>query len=293
MDRLTMAYGSRYLDWDLGAGHPTDPVRAANLMALMEAAAIEHDVIAPRAATREELLAVHDETYVDRVHMGLSDEWEGTRVDLGDVARIMAGGTMSLVDGVLDGSIRRGFNPQGAKHHAHRDHSSGFCVFNDMAMAAHRFVVAGMRVAYIDWDVHHGDGVEAICRSMPWVATASIHGNGFPGTGRSHEPSRQVWNYMLGGADDNIWINRIDRALDRLAAHKPDVLLVATGADSHRSDPLGNLSVTVDGYGRAGALARDFAETHCEGRVIVGGAGGYQPDFWTPLCWLAVARAVR
>lgn len=291
---LHVIYEDSYLNWQLGEDHPTNPIRATNTLRLLDAMRVPHQITGARYPERAELLAVHDEDYIDAVlREGRSDEWEGQNVELGTTASLMAGGTMKAVDMLLAREGKRFFNPQGAKHHAHRDHSSGFCVFNDMAMAAHRLNEAGLRVLYIDWDVHHGDGVEALCAAMPDTMTASIHGNGFPWTGQGESDSPTALNYCLtSAAGDRDWLRAISNALAYGADFNPDIVLLATGADSHRSDPLGALRVTVDGYAQAAQMVGDFANEHCRGRIIAGGAGGYQPHDWTPLCWATVARVL-
>ena len=291
---LSVVYSDDYLRWNLGEGHPTDPRRAQNFMRILEATDVPHEVLRPRRAQPMELARVHSYGYINEVMRGFSSEWEGEQIDLADTARLMAGGTMLAVDRMLDGQVVRAFNPQGAKHHAHRDHGSGFCVFNDMAIAATRFADAGMKVLYLDWDVHHGDGVEALCLDMRGVTTASVHGDGFPYTGRENMPERGALNRTLHTAGDKGWLRAIHSLLNEaLAREVPDVILLATGADSHRSDPLGRLRVTVDGYARAASVVRGVADAFCEGRVLIGGAGGYQPDYWTPMCWAAVAREME
>ena len=289
---IDVIYSEDYLHWHLGEGHPTDPVRAENALRLVDAMRVPHRLVEPRMATREEMERVHDSAYLDRLLGGECDEWEGVDPRLGRTAVLMAGGTMTAVDRLLADEGKRFFNPQGAKHHAHRDHSSGFCTINDMAMAAARLNEAGLRALYLDWDVHHGDGVEALCLDMDDTMTVSVHGDGFPGTG-AHHTGETARNYMLlRGSGDRDWLRAISNGLARAADFAPDVVLLATGADAHRSDPLGSLRVTVDGYAEAAQMVSDFADGFCEGRVIAGGAGGYQPEHWTPLIWAVVASVL-
>lgn len=290
---IEFIYSDAYLRWQLGDGHPTDPRRAQRALRLIEAMEVPHRLTPPRMATFDELLLVHDADYVASTVEGHNGEWAGRQPELGATAMLMAGGTMRAVDMLLAEKGRRFFNPQGAKHHAMRDHGSGFCVFNDMAMAARRLNDAGLRVLYVDWDVHHGDGVEALCADMPMTMTASVHGYGFPGTGKRSIPEVQAWNAILpDGSGDADWLGAISQALVDAIEHTPDVVLLATGADSHRTDPLGMLNITVDGYRQAAQMVSDFADGFCEGRIIVGGAGGYQPRLTTPLIWASVAAVL-
>jgi acetoin utilization protein AcuC len=180
-----------------------------------------------------------------------------------------------------------GFSPQGAKHHAMWNYGSGFCTFNDMAYCARVLSAAGERVAYVDIDAHHGDGVEALCYHDNRILTASIHEWGiFPGTGAHDVPEQQVWNYPLDTeSGDTELVASIAGVVARLREFQPTVLLIAAGADGHETDPLSSLRYTLEGYQRvARGLARAAADLGAT-RILVGGAGGYQPDDVTPLVW--------
>jgi len=200
-----------------------------------------------------------------------------------------------LVERMLAGTTTLGFNPQGAKHHAGYAHSSGFCVFNDMAFAATALAAAGWRVCYLDWDAHHGDGVEALTADNPDVMTASIHNVPlFPGTGYADDPDRQVWNYPLeGAATGGAMLAAVDDALVRAAEFGPDIVRLAAGADGHRDDLLSVLRYDYEHFASAATRVAQFAARHCERRVLVGGAGGYQPLTHTPAIWAAVLLALR
>lgn len=305
MTNLTYVYNDAYLDWQLGEGHPTSPERALYCRRMLDALAVDFEVAAPRPALMDELRLAHSDGYIDRTLAGYNGEWSGEQPLLGSVARLMAGGTMHGVDLILngnaDGPVTRVFNPQGAKHHAMRDTGAGFCVFNDMVMAAHRFVRAGRKVAYLDWDVHHGDGVQAGLDRIGQdsegtfgARTFSVFGHGFAapyldlhvGTEGQHSHA-----LLEDGAGNRDWLGAIDRFCDAIEGYSPDVILLATGADSHVSDPLGSLNVTVEGYSQAGQMVNDLAHS-LDVPVLMGGAGGYQPTTWTPMCWAVVAAAL-
>ena len=289
---MDFIYSTAYLGWRLGPDHPTDPRRAARTLELLRAAGVLDldDVVAPRPATRAEMELVHDRAYLDRLAGGECTEWAGIRPEMFRTAAVMAGGTMLAVDRLLAGVSGRAFNPAGAKHHAHRGSASGFCVLNDMAMAAHRLAAAGLRVLYLDWDAHHGDGVEELTADLDAVMTVSIHGHPmWPFTGTGHDESRHIYNYPLGpGADGTDLLGAVDDALEKAAAFAPDVVLVAAGADGHREDPLSHLHYDVLAFTAAGARVDEFTRAHCGGRLIVGGAGGYRPADRTPEVWAAV-----
>jgi acetoin utilization protein AcuC len=207
----------------------------------------------------------------------------------------MCGGTELLAHRIVSGETQYGFNPQGAKHHAHRSSGGGFCVFNDMALAAHIFMDVGMRVAYLDLDAHHGDGVEALLQTESAATTASIHEGGiFPGTGLTSVPEAGVHNWPLPGrSGDEPWLRAVGEAVEVLRAFHPGVLLVSIGADAHEGDPLSSLKVTEDGYLAAGRQVGDSVRD-LGVPLLMGGAGGYQPLTWTPRIWTGfVIEAIR
>lgn len=292
---IDVVYSNDYLEWKLGKGHPTNPVRAANAVRLIEAMQIEHTLLAPRPATLKELKLAHSAKYIGETLAGTNSEWFGTQPSLGKTARLMAGGTMFAVDRILEGSTSRAFNPQGAKHHAQRATGAGFCVFNDMAMAARRFMTErGWRVLYIDWDVHHGDGVEELLLKERAAMTASIHGYGYPGTGLRHRKGNFAYNWPLkDGSDGTDVLLALNEILELGRKFRPDIVLLAAGADAHISDPLGGLRLTVEDYATLARRVREFADDNCEGRVLIGGAGGYQPYTWTPMVWATVVREME
>ncbi len=220
-DRLAVAYDERLLDWQLGPGHPTNPVRAKLAVELLQQRGVPLVVEPITWRLTEELAAVHTPDYVRRTLEGSNAEWSDTRPDLGAVAAHMFAGTVQLVHAVDEGRVRVGFSPQGAKHHAMADRGSGFCVFNDMAWAAKHFAAQGKRVLYVDLDAHHGDGVEALTRDEPLVMTCSVHDSTiFPGAGHRSEPELGVHNWPLpsgrgrrGAADERRRRRRRRRAL--------------------------------------------------------------------------------
>ena len=291
---VTVAYTPEYLDWRLGAGHPTNPERARLAVEQIRDWAAAEDVeVRWQTPTLDldrvfgEAPQVHNARYLAELAAGRCDEWSGTDRRLRDVAALMFTGTLDLVEDLLrDWRPGIWFNPQGAKHHAHADRSSGFCVLNDMAYAATRLTADGKRVLYVDWDAHHGDGVEALLLDNPRAVTASIHDRTiFPGTGRGSRPDLGAYNWPLAhGAGDADLAEAIGEVLDLAEQEAPDVLLLACGADGLAGDPLSSLTYTLEGIGAA--AARIGAWTAERGLpVVVGGAGGYQPLTETPAAW--------
>ena len=197
---------------------------------------------------------------------------------------------------ILSGEAQVAFNPQGAKHHAAYDSSSGFCVFNDMAWAALHFNAKGAKVMYIDWDAHHGDGVENLLADDPDLVTCSIHdATIFPGTGLDgHTPELGIYNWALDPASgDDVFIRAMGEIEQLADTIKPDVVLLATGADAHKTDPLSTLQFDYPGYDYAARAVGRIASSYADGRLLIGGAGGYQPCDHTPLIWSKVVSAAH
>ena len=298
MSKLHVAYDDIYLDWQLGSGdgsHPTNPIRAKLALEFLEN--FDPVVITPSASEfdRDLLSHVHSGEYISKVlDIGHSGEWYPDQPHLGAVALEMAAGTIRLYEKILSGEAQVAFNPQGAKHHAQYDHSSGFCVFNDMALVAKLFMAAGLKPMYIDWDAHHGDGVENLLLAYPDIVTASIHQGGiFPGTGLASKPENGAYNFPLSGGDDDTEFLDAMQEIELLADEvKPDVILLATGADAHHSDPLSSLNFDYPGYRAAAQIIGNIANKHAKGRVLIGGAGGYQPLTHTPQVWAQVVAQV-
>lgn len=302
---ITIGYSPFYLKW---TGSHASPQRAAIALAHLQARAddeqFELSVIQPSSAKfnldqdRKRLKEIHDPSYIDSLYAGT---YPGHPGEQGFVAALMFAGTRCLVQKIDASAEETGrmtpgvyFNPQGAKHHAAYAHSSGFCAINDMAWAAHHFTDKGLRVAYLDWDAHHGDGVEDLTRDNKNVLTASIHQWGiFPMTGRRSRPSKNVFNYPLSRGDgDAELVESVEDALELIADFEPDVLLMAIGADGHESDPLAGLNFTVNGFTEAASMVGKFlAERQIP--VLIGGAGGYQPFTYVPLVWAEVVATIH
>lgn len=299
MTKLHIAYGHDYLNWRLGGGHPTNPERATLATAFIEHALNKNNVeiIEPTVLDTDidALYEIHDRDYVNQVIFGgESGEWFGKNLELGQTALAMFSGTARLVEQMLDNGVKVAFNPQGAKHHAHYKSSGGFCVFNDMAHAANEFGKRGLKAMYIDWDAHHGDGVEELLYNTKHL-TASIHdGTIFPGTGRDgHDEENFVYNWALKReAGDSAFIMAMEEIEMLADEYKPDVILLATGADAHETDPLSTTKFTYTGYDFAAKTVARIANKHTNGRVLIGGAGGYQPHTHTPRIWSRVVSII-
>ena len=243
-------------------------------------------------ATIEELSLVHKATYLTAVTEDyLCSEWSGHRGDLARLAQTFVGGTLVALDALLDGSTLTAIHLPGAKHHAQYDRSSGFCVFADFAIAAKTAVAKGLKVAILDVDAHHGDGTENLCLDDPNILTFSIHESGiFPGTGKRDFPDDFAYNHPLeAGATDEQLVWGVQRFNIVARDFDPDLIFVAAGADGHELDPLSGLQYSHGGmYLAMGNLRNSFPSMP----MLIGGAGGYQPDEWTPRMWDAAVQSI-
>jgi acetoin utilization protein AcuC len=250
--------------------------------------------VEPRLATKAELERVHAPSYIDEVlDNHLSGQWSGKRADLASLATTFVGGTLVALDALLNKKALTAIHFPGSKHHAQYDHSSGFCIFNDFAIAADIATKDnGLRVAILDIDAHHGDGVENLTADNPMVLTYSIHEKGiFPGTGIESDLDRNIYNFPL--ASKNIGVDGPGKGNDALGAgvgyfmhvldtFKPDLIFITCGADGHKEDPLSSLEYSVEGYA---GIAKQLRSHYPKIPMLLGGAGGYLPDTRTPEVW--------
>ncbi len=313
MKKLAIAYSDDYLGWRLGSGdgsHPTKPERAQIAVQLLtqELPSDSFEVIEPMVldGDRSKLETIHTAEYVSQVlDLGNSGEWGGSKPELGQIAFQMFAGTARLVELIAAGEAQVGFNPQGAKHHAQKSKSEGFCVFNDHAWAALEFKRLGLKPLYIDWDVNAGDGVQNLLADTD-IPTFSIHGHGiYPthsdtwlreksgqGNYEYSNPYQHWYNYNLAqGQGDEAFKWAMDRIAEKVDEYQPDVILLAAGADGHEGEHWG-LKYTYEGYSYAANKVAKLAKKHCQGRVLVGGAGGYQPFTHTPRIWANVVSEI-
>ena len=294
-----LVHDDSYINWVFNPTHPTQGRRFINGFNKIQESFSGLDVRSPRMADRAELELVHSPGYVDQVIRDFRcDEWRGQRPELSELAQTFVGGTLVALDALLAGETLTAVHLPGAKHHAQYDHSSGFCVFADFAIAAHIATSLGKKVAIFDLDAHHGDGTENLCAENPNILTFSIHENGiFPGTGHEDDASKHVYNRPLDpDLSDRVWADdeRLVRAaleFARLASEfGADLIFVAAGADGHSDDPLSSLRYSTGGVFKAmGALRNSFNQTP----VLVGGAGGYRPDDATPEMWATAVHALE
>ena len=290
MEHAILVHTPEYANWVFDKTHPTQGRRflhARNKL-MLEAQKRRLNVweIEPEHCSTDDLHLVHDMSYVfDVVVRGESSEWNGQRHDLGDLAKLFVSGTLTALDTLIDKKTLLAINFAGAKHHAMRDYSSGFCIFADFAIAATKATNEyEHRVAIFDCDAHHGDGTEVLLKSNKNVMTYSVHEYGiFPGTGLLTDWKNRAYNFPLAsGSGDDALMSATEGFLDACDEFQPTMIFVACGADGLADDPLSNLKYTPEGYFNSMRVIREqFPITP----ILLGGAGGYLPDTGTPEVW--------
>lgn len=318
MRKATLIYSPKFATYSMGEGHPLRPERLDFTFELMEAYGIFDSSSIhrkePRVAPQQLLLKVHSKPYIDitralgegkRVGAGaclLSYEPQRYGLDTPDnpifpgmyeASALCVGGSVLAADLVMDGKSKAAFNIGGGLHHAHRDRAAGFCVFNDPAIAiAHILERSGgdARVAYIDIDAHHGDGVQEVFYDSNRVLTISVHETGrylFPGTGSVEETGiKDGVGYSVNVplapyTDDETYLWAFREVVPPLiGAFAPDFLVTQLGADTHWRDPLTHLALTTAGYEE---VVREIQALG--GKWVACGGGGYDlqvvPRAWT------------
>ncbi len=320
---LTLAWDDRLTGYDFGPGHPLAPVRVELTMALARELGVldlpSVTVTGPAPAEPAELELVHDPAYIDAVRQAGADGRANLRYGLGtpdnpvfrgmhEVSALVVGATLAAARAVWPGPARHAVNIAGGLHHAMRRSASGFCVYNDPAIAISALLEAGaQRIAYVDLDVHHGDGVQAAFYHDPRVLTISLHEHPatlFPGTGLAIETGSGdgrgfAVNLPLPAfTGDAGWLRAFDAVVPPLLrAFRPDVLVSQHGCDSHALDPLAHLELSIDAQRRAALMVHDLAHEVAGGRWLFTGGGGYElvqvvPRIWTHLLAIAAGQPV-
>jgi acetoin utilization protein AcuC len=310
--------------YDFGRGHPLNPVRLDLTMRLARALGVlDHkhvSIVSPPMAEDDLLTTFHTPEYVSAVRRsakqperfdlahGLGTEDNPCFPAMHEASARVAGGTADAALAVWEGRAQHGVNITGGLHHAMADNASGFCVYNDIAIGINALLRAGAeRVAYVDVDVHHGDGVQAAFYDDPRVLTISLHESPrtlFPGTGYPEETGGKgaegsAVNVALPpGTTDAGWLRAFHAIVPALLrAWEPQILVTQHGCDTHVEDPLAHLALTVDGQRASYAALHRFAHEFCDGRWVATGGGGYAlvdvvPRAWTHLLAELVGHTV-
>jgi acetoin utilization protein AcuC len=302
-----------FVHYDFGPYHPLRPERISAGLDLLLSSGLwnqSEEVLTAPLADVPELELVHAPEYiraVDKAGSGSLPYDDLTRFGLGSsdnppfsnmhyAASLLAGGGLVAARAVMSGDFMHAFHPAGGLHHAHRTRASGFCVYNDPAVAAAAVVKEfGARVLYIDLDCHHGDGVQWIFYNSPDVFTLSFHESGrflFPGTGDVTEIGDGPGEgYSLNVpfapfTRDASWQDALGRVLSSVAAtFRPDLIISNHGCDTHTWDPITHLSLSTSSFVRQAALCHELAHSFCEGRWVAVGSGGYDWQRVVPRAW--------
>ena len=319
---LHVAWDDRLAGYDFGPGHPMAPVRLKLTMELARAFGLDRldgvTVEVPAAATVAELELVHDSGYIDMVRLagheatggglprelttrvllmhGLGTEDDPLFPGMHEAAAMVTGATLAAARAVWTSAAQHGASLAGGLHHAMAGNASGFCIYNDPAVAIAWLLSQGaQRIAYIDVDAHHGDGVQAAFWDDPRVLTISVHEHPdtlFPGTGRPgetggpHADGSAVNVALPAGTGDAGWLRAFHAVVPPVVrAFGPQLLVSQHGCDSHRDDPMTNLELSIDGQRAAHAAIHALAHEVSGGRWLLTGGGGYDHAYVVPRTW--------
>ncbi|OEV13411.1 acetoin utilization protein AcuC [Streptomyces nanshensis] len=310
--------------YDFGPGHPMDPVRLALTMRLVESLGLDKQkdlrISAAKPVGDSTLRLVHRQDYIDAVRrisadprsatgeFGLGTPDDPAFAGMHEASSLIAGQSVAAADAVWRGDVLHGVNFAGGLHHAMHASASGFCIYNDAALAIARLLEQGAeRVAYVDVDVHHGDGVQDAFWNDPRVLTISLHEHPrmlFPGTGWPEDtggPDAEGGSVNVAlpaGTGDEGWLRALHAVVPELLAEfRPQALVTQHGADTHFEDPLAHLAVSVDAHRAAAEALHGWAHEYADGRWVALGGGGYAvfdvvPRSWTHLVGIAAGAPV-
>jgi acetoin utilization protein AcuC len=321
---ITLVTSLAARDYELGSDHPMRAVRAELSIKLADSLGVltrpVWHTLEAEPAQPPDLALVHSDRYVGMVraserlpagilaNVGLGTEDTPVFAGIHDAASGVVGATLAACRSVWSGDSVHAVNLVGGLHHAMPESASGFCVYNDVAVGIADLLRAGCsRIAYVDLDAHHGDGVEAVFRSDSRVLTISLHQDGrtiFPGTGSSSDigsvgAEGSAVNLPLSmGTGDAGWLRGLSALVPVLLREfAPEIIVTQCGCDAHVRDPLTDLRVTVEGFTAAYTLMHRLAHELCGGRWVVLGGGGYDlgsavPRSWTQLLAVSSGEAL-
>ena len=315
-DSVAIVWDDALRAYDFGPGHPLAPIRVQLAMRLAREFGLldvpNVEVLSPVVpATIEQISEVHELEYIAAVQRasvnprdidparGLGTPDDPAFAGMHEASALVAGATLMAAQAVHSGRAQHAVNIAGGLHHAMPDSAAGFCIYNDIGVAIAWLLAQGVeRIAYIDVDVHHGDGVQAMFYDAPRVLTISLHESPltlFPGTGFPEEiggPGAlgSAANVALpAGTGDQGWLRAFHAVVpDVLEAFGPQIIVSQHGCDTHIDDPLAHLALTVDGQRMSYESIHRWAHRYAEGRWIAVGGGGYEwvdvvPRAWTHL----------
>jgi acetoin utilization protein AcuC len=311
-DKILMTFHEKFSQYDLGELHPYRGDRFANAIKLFEAQGLfnlpQLIVREPKPASKEDLLRVHEESYVNLIYR-LAKENKPYNIEtpvsptILEAALLITGGAVECGKAVFKGEAKRAISLGGGYHHAGRAYGGGFCLFNDIAVLIEylRAEHGVKRFLVLDYDVHFGNGTSDIYYRDPTVLFISVHQDPhtiYPGTGfvwQIGEGAGEGYNVNVPlppGTGDSTYLYALKEIFVPLAAEfKPDIIIANGGSDPHFADMLGDLGLTVKGFFGISSLIKETAEKTCGGRLILMPGSGYNPKV-LPLCWYALVVGV-
>jgi len=310
-EKVCLVVSEDLASYGFGDGHPFGTDRQSAFLSKTRSRGLDAKahVVGSRQATRGELERFHTVDYVNRVIVK-SQQGVGY-LDYGDTPAYIGvfessshvvGAALTSLDAVMAGTCKRSFQPIGGLHHARRDRAAGFCVFNDVGVVIEtlRSEYRVRRVAYVDIDVHHGDGLYYPFESDPDVIIADLHEDGdylYPGTGHAWESGKGAAEgtklniSMPPGAGDAEFLRQWEYAEAHLAKFKPEFFLLQCGADGLAGDPIAHLRYSPAAHAHAATRLCALADRYAGGRLMAFGGGGYNRTN-IALAWNAVLEAL-
>jgi acetoin utilization deacetylase AcuC-like enzyme len=287
--------------------HPENPGRLKAIQNRLESSKFYNNLIPiqPRKATPKEIFMVHDAAYVASIEQNCAKEVRNLDADTVissssyDAALLSVGAGLTAIDKLIDGSIQNVFcavRPPG--HHAEHDHAMGFCLFNNVGVSA-RYAqeTKGLNKIFIfDWDVHHGNGTQHSFYRDSSIYYSSIHQYPFyPGTGAKEETGTgdglgATFNMPMDAySDNNDYLSAIEyKLIPEIQRYKPDLIIISAGFDAHQNDPLAQIQLTTECFGKMTELLMGVAGDVCNGRLLSMLEGGYDYDALSDSVWLHI-----
>lgn len=323
---VRVVWEDSFTQYDFGDSHPMNPVRLdlttrlARALGVFDLPHVEMVGIGDEPDIDGFLQTVHTPDFIAAVKaasadpghadeaFGLGTEDDPAFLGMHEVSALISTATRDLCRAVWTGEIDHGVNYCGGLHHAMADRAAGFCIYNDAALGIQWLLDNGVeRVAYVDVDVHHGDGVEQIFWDDPRVLTVSVHetgrvlfpGTGFPGDVGGPGAEGSAVNLELpAGTGDAAWLRSIHAVVPSvIRAFKPQVMVTQQGCDSHYADPLAHMAISIDAQRTVFETLHDLSHEVCGGKWVALGGGGYElidvvPRSWTHLTAIAAHRPI-
>ena len=317
IEKVGLIYTDEYQKYNFGRDHPLRPLRLKLTYSLMEKLnLLKHQrliIMKPRLATQQEIETTHSPEYVEVVKKLSENPKDNSvipyRYGLGpgdnpifkgmyDASALVCGASINTVEAVWNNEeIKIAFNPAGGLHHAMKDKASGFCIFNDIGVAINHLkkLKKDIKIAYLDIDCHHGDGVQWLFYDDPNVLTISYHQDGrflFPGTGNINETGEgkgkgfSINFPLLPGTYNKSFINLFRKTAPKiLEAYAPDILITQLGVDTYFDDPLTQMGLSLAVYRDIAQTMKTSAREYCQNKWVALGGGGYLmtvvPRAWT------------